>query len=126
MDAPLADTDAGPPPPPHAARAYAAASANRSLRHQEADVFRRVNLALRRAHHGSEIARARAIADATRLWTAVVDLVRDPDNQLPPPLKGAIASVGLAVQRELRAAAPNLEFVVEVGENLAAGLAAGT
>lgn len=105
-----------------AARAYAASSAHRSLRAQEADVFRHANAALRRGEAGTSLARARALADNSRLWTAVIDLMRDPENALPQPLRASIVSVGLAVQREMQAPAPDFAFLMSVNDDMAAGL----
>jgi flagellar biosynthesis regulator FlaF len=109
-----------------ASRAYAASAANRPLREQEADVFRRASAALRHARQSDEKARLRALADNERLWTAVVDLVRDPENALPPQLRGSLVSIGLAVQREMRAPAPDLEFLIGINDQIAAGLSGDT
>ena len=105
-----------------AAMAYQAAAAHRGWRAQEADVFRRVTGALRAGRHAGPVARVRALADNRRLWLAVVDLVRDPDNALPEDLRAAIASVGLAVQREMNREAPDFDFLIAVNENMADGL----
>ncbi len=111
----------------HASRAYAASAANRPVREQEADVFRRVNAALRHARTpagtANRAATSRALADNERLWAAVIDLVRDPANALPAPLRASIASIGLAVQREMRTASPDLDFLLAINESIAAGLA---
>jgi len=108
----------------NAARAYAASSAFRSIRAQEADVFRRANMALRKAESPGSITYSRAVADNTRLWSTVIDLMKDPDNQLPSGLRASIVSVGMTVLRELSTERPDLEFVANVNENIAAGLAA--
>lgn len=105
-----------------AARAYAASAAHRSPREQEADVFRRANAALRRARSDGGLARVRALADNERLWTMVMGLVRDPGNALPDGLRASIASVGLAVQRDMRGPSPDFEFLVSINESIAAGL----
>jgi flagellar biosynthesis regulator FlaF len=105
-----------------AVRAYSAAAAARDPREQEAEVFRHANAVLRRAHQGDARMRVRALADNRRLWSAVIDLVRDPDNALPAPLRAAIVSVGLAVQREMGRAEPDFAFLIAVNENIAAGL----
>ncbi len=84
-----------------AARAYEASSTHRSLREQEADVFRRANGALRTARDQGPIPRVRAIADNRRLWMTVIDLLRDGTNALPEDLRASMVSVGLAVQREM-------------------------
>ncbi len=108
-----------------AARAYEAASAHRSPRQQEADVFRRATGALRAARDGGgPVERVRAIADNRRLWLTVVDLLRDPGNALPAGLRASIVSVGLTVQREMEADMPDFDFLIGINENIAAGLAA--
>lgn len=108
-----------------ARQAYSASAGLRSHRAQEADVFRRANAALRQSGAVSNGAQTRALADNGRLWIAVIDLVRDPANQLPEPIRASIISVGLAVQREMSRSEPDIEFLVSVNENIAAGLSAG-
>lgn len=105
-----------------ASRAYAASAAHRPLRAQEAEVFQRANAAMRRARETDGTARLRAIADNERLWMSVVDLARDPANALPPSLRGAIISIGLTVQREMRTASPDIDFLIGINEQFAAGL----
>lgn len=105
-----------------AQRAYAAASAARSLRAQEAEVFARVIASLRQGARGSSADRVRAMADTSLLWSSVLDQVRDPANQLPERLRGMIASIAIAVQREVATEQPNFAFLIEVNENIAAGL----
>jgi flagellar biosynthesis activator protein FlaF len=105
-----------------AARAYDAAATHRSLRTQEADVFRRATGALKSAREAGPIPRVQAIADNRRLWMTVVDLMRDPLNALSPDLRASIVSVGLAVQREMDRNAPDFEFLIAVNEDIAAGL----
>lgn len=107
-----------------ATRAYAAAQGLRSAREQEADLFLRANAALRAAREADSLSQVRALADTSRLWGAVIDLVRDPANALPAPLRAAIVSVGLAVQRELERPSPDIEFLLAVNANLAEGLSA--
>ena len=104
------------------ARAYQARSANRNLRDQEADIFRRATAALRHAQSGEELDRVRAIADNSTLWTTVVIALRDPQNALPEALRASIVSVGAAVQREHSAKVPDLPFLIGVNEQMTAGL----
>lgn len=106
----------------NAAKAYEAASIQRSPRAQEADVFRRVIGALRASRDGGPLQRIRALADNRRLWMVVHDLMSDPDNALPLPLRAQIISVGLAVQREMDRDVPDIEFLIDINEQLAAGL----
>jgi len=109
-----------------AARAYAATASARSHREQEADLFWRVNTVLDRSRTQGPLERARALADNRRLWALVIGLLRDPDNALPPPLRASIISVGLCVQREMDGKEPNIDFLLSVNENIAAGLAGRT
>ena len=105
-----------------ATNAYRASAARRTQKEQDAEVFRRANVALRRAVDADGVTKARAIADNSLLWTAVVDLLRDPANPLPPALKGSIISVGLTVQREMAARAPDFGFLIGINDQIAAGL----
>ena len=107
----------------HAVRAYAASSAHRSARDQDADVFRRAVAALRKGRGANAVLQVRALADNARLWSTVIDLLQDPQNALPDPLRASIVSVGMAVQREMQRDAPDFDFLIEVNENIAAGLA---
>lgn len=106
----------------YAARAYRSSAGHRSLREQEADVFRRAIGALRATRDAGEAARARALADNRRLWGTVVDLMRDPDNALPEPLRAQIVSIGLAVQRDMDGGSPDWDFLIGINEQIAAGL----
>lgn len=114
-----------PPDFTRAARAYAATASRRSLREQEAAIFRYANVALRRGEEVGGTARSRALADIVRLWNTVVDLVSDPDNALPLELRASIISVGMAVRRSIQSNDPDIEFLISVNENIAAGLTAG-
>ena len=105
-----------------ASRAYQAAASHRSMREQQAEVFRIVNGALRNGREAGAIARARALADNRRLWTTVLNLMRDPANPLPAELRGSIISIGIAVQRDMDRDEPDFEFLIETNENVAAGL----
>ena len=104
-------------------RTYQAASAHRSVRDQEADVFRRTVFVLKAAKSGTPIQRVRALADNQRLWVAVTDLLMDPANALPEGLRASIISVGRTVQREMRLAEPDFDFLINVNEQIAEGLA---
>lgn len=104
------------------ARAYQAAASHRSMRDQQAQVFRIVNSALRSGRQAGSIARARALADNRRLWTTVLNLMRDPANPLPAELRGSIISIGIAVQRDMDREEPDFDFLIDTNENVAAGL----
>lgn len=103
-------------------RAYGAARAARDPREQEADVIRRVTFGLRTALTDDGPARVRAVADNRRLWLAMESALLDPSNQLPPPMRAGLVSLGRAVQREMDGPAPDIAFLIEVNEQVATGL----
>jgi flagellar protein FlaF len=107
----------------HAIQAYKTASRYRSQRDQEADVFRQAIAALRGAKNAGQIQQIRALTDNRRLWGTVGDLLRDPGNALPEPLRAAILSVGMTVQREMDQESPDFDFLISINESIAAGLA---
>jgi flagellar protein FlaF len=107
----------------HAIQAYKTASRYRSQRDREADVFRQATAALRDAKNAGLIQQIRALTDNRRLWGTVSDLLRDPTNALPEPLRAAILSVGMTVQREMDKEAPDFDFLISINESIAAGLA---
>ena len=106
----------------HAIQAYKTAARYRSQRDQEADVFRHATAALIGAKGAAPIKQIRALADNRRLWMTVSDLLRDPGNALPDPLKASILSVGVTVQREMDQEKPDFDFLISINENIAAGL----
>ena len=77
---------------------------------------------LRNSRDGNPVVQVRALADNARLWTTVIDLMRDPENALPAELRASIVSVGMAVQREMQRDAPDFDFLIGVNEDIAAGL----
>jgi flagellar protein FlaF len=105
-----------------AARAYLAAAAHRSVREQEAEIFRRANAVLRRTRASDGLARVRALADNYRLWSATIDLLSDPGNSLPADLRASIVSIGRAVLREIDGGEPDFDFLISINENIAGGL----
>ena len=106
-------------------RAYGASSAARDPREQEADVIRRVTFGLRAALEDDGPARVRAVADNRRLWLAMESALVHPSNQLPAPMRAGLVSLGRAVQREMDGPAPDINFLIEVNEQVATGLIGG-
>jgi flagellar biosynthesis regulator FlaF len=106
----------------YASRYYRAASASRSVREQEADIFRLATGRLRASRDANAVDQVRALADNRRVWSLVRALLRDPQNQLDDALKGALVSITLAVQREMDSPSPDLDFLISVNENITAGL----
>lgn len=85
-------------------------------------MFRQVTSALRTSRDGGTIARIRALADNRRLWLAVNDLMHEPGNALPLQMRAQIVSIGLTVQREMDQEKPDFDFLININENIAAGL----
>jgi len=105
-----------------ASRAYAAATVNRTIREQEAEIFRLVIARLQAARREGITEQVRALADNRRLWTTVSDLLRDGDNSLPPETRAGLVSIGLTVQREMDADEPNFDFLITINKEIAEGL----
>ncbi|HEY5299427.1 MAG TPA: flagellar biosynthesis regulator FlaF [Acetobacteraceae bacterium] len=105
-----------------ATNAYQQAATHRSIREQEADIFRHAIAALRTARGADKMTRARAVADNRRLWLTVHDLMSDPGNALPPELRASIVSVGISVRREMEGENPDFGFLISINEHMAAGL----
>lgn len=84
-------------------------------------MFRRVTGGLRAAKADPALL-GTAVADNIRLWLRVGDVLRDPANALPAPLRAGIVSVGHAVQREMGRPNPDLDFLIGVNESITAGL----
>lgn len=103
-------------------RRYGATQQTRSLRDQEADVFRRVNYSLKAALNGDAIERARAVADNRRLWLAIETALVNPDNLLPEVTRVSIMRLGRLIQREMQSQEPDIPFLVEMNDQMIAGL----
>ena len=105
-----------------ATRRYGATQQARSLRDQEADVFRRVNYGLKAALNGDAIERTRAIADNRRLWMAVEGAIVHPANQLPQALRVSILSLSRSIQREMEGTEPDIAFLIDMNDQMISGL----
>jgi flagellar protein FlaF len=103
-------------------RGYGATQRARSLRDQEADVFRRVNYTLKAAIHADAIERARALADNRRLWLAIEGAMANAANALPEATRVSILSLGRLIQREMNAPEPDFAFLIEMNDQMIAGL----
>src|SRR5689334_16397665 len=103
----------------HAIAAYRATVQLRSQRAHEADVFRQATAGLKAARNGTVIQQVRALADNRRLWITVGNLMRDPNNALPQPLRASILSVGLTVHREMDQESPDFDFLITINESIA-------
>ena len=110
-------------PPPGPNQGAAAYRRRISAKHMEAAVFTRATRSIREAEtNPSSLARARAVADNRRLWDAVLVCVLDPENALPRGLRAQLAGLARAVLRECDGEAPDLAFVAEMNDQIAAGL----
>jgi flagellar biosynthesis regulator FlaF len=106
------------------ARAYGATRAALDPREQEADIIRRVTFGLRDAKdRDDDLMRVKAMADNRRLWLAMESALLHPSNQLPQQMRAGLISLGRLVQREMDGGDPDIAFLIEVNEQVAAGLA---
>ncbi len=105
-------------------KAYDTASALRSPRDQDADVFRHFSALLRSA--SDDLSRTRALAGTITLWRTVMAANLDPLNPLPAPLRAQIVSVANAVIRMAEQDQPNLTTIATIGDNFADGLSGRT
>jgi flagellar biosynthesis regulator FlaF len=103
-------------------RAYQSAINLRSLRERDAEVFEIFAARLRGAETEGTLALAKALADYRRLWQTVTTVTIDDNNPQPMPIRKTMLSLSNAVIKELGEARPNLQFLVEVNGNVAAGL----
>ena len=103
-------------------RGYGATQRVRTLREQEADVFRRVNYGLKAALNGDAVDRARAVSDNRRLWFAIEAALVNPENQLPEVTRIGIMRLGRGVQREMENLEPDINFLIDINEQMIAGL----
>ena len=103
-------------------RGYGATQRTRTLREQEADVFRRVNYGLKAALNGDAVDRARAIADNRRLWLAIEVVLINPENQLAEVTRVGVLRLGRGVQREMENPEPDFAFLIEINDQMIAGL----
>ena len=104
------------------ARGYGATQRVRTLREQEADVFRRVNYGLKSALNSDAIDRARAVSDNRRLWLAIEAALVNPENLLPEVTRVSIMRLGRGVQREMDNQEPDIEFLININDQMIAGL----
>jgi flagellar biosynthesis activator protein FlaF len=105
-----------------AAALFQSVSRTRPQREQEAEIFERAADALQQARQGRLVEQVRALADNRRIWVTVIDLMRNPENALPPPLRADIISLSIAVQRDMDSEEPDFDFLIAVNQNMAAGL----
>lgn len=106
----------------NAARAYGATRTSMSPREREADVIERVIGTLKSVLDKDGPPRARALADNRRLWLAIESTLAHPMNELPPGLRAGLISLSRTVQKELDKPEPDIAFLIEVNEQIAAGL----
>jgi flagellar biosynthesis regulator FlaF len=101
-------------------RAYGNASALRSQRDQDAEVFRHFSALLRAA--SDDMDRVRALAGVNRLWRTVLAANHDPLNPLPAALRAQIVSVATSVLRMAEQETPDFAAIAAIGDHFAEGL----
>ena len=63
------------------------------------------------------------MAQNERLWSKVLGILRQPDNQLSAALRTSLISLGLSAQQEMAREAPDLTFLIAINETVASSLA---
>ena len=91
----------------------------------ERDILLRITRSMEvAAESGDRFALIKAVTDNHSLWTVFVSDVLSKGNRLPQDLRSAIASVGMAVIKEMtdNTIDPDVPFLVEINRNIIAGL----
>ncbi|HWL82576.1 MAG TPA: flagellar biosynthesis regulator FlaF [Roseomonas sp.] len=93
-------------------------------RMEEAMLFRRAVLLLRRAQESGDAPAGQAALEATRhLWEAVLLALHAPGTALPFALRQGLETLGRAVLREIARPAPDYSLLAGINEQVMAGLA---
>lgn len=92
----------------------------------EADIFRRLNFALKKAYDdGNDLALVKAAADVRRYWAFLLGSLTDAHNPLPAQVKDSIIQIARAVIREIDTnifTSLDVNFIIAINQNLADGL----
>jgi flagellar biosynthesis regulator FlaF len=103
-------------------KAYQSAVSLRPQRDRDADVFDIVRSRLQEAQQNGNLALVKAFADNARLWHTVINANLDDSNPQEQKIRASLVSLGYAVVREMKESSPNIGFLIEVNNNIAAGL----
>jgi flagellar biosynthesis regulator FlaF len=103
-------------------KAYQSAVNLRSQRERDAEVFDVFAARLRDAENAGAIALAKALADNFTLWQTVTTVTLDSNNPQPAAIRKSLLSLAASVLREMREAKPNIQALIEINGNVAAGL----
>jgi len=103
-------------------RAYQSAVNLRPQRERDADVFEIFASRLRAAEHEGGLALAKALADNNRLWRTVTTIILDDNNPQPVQLRKSMLALANTVIEEMARTAPDIRFLIETNDNIAAGL----
>ena len=103
-------------------KAYQSAVNLRSQRERDAEVFDIFAARLRDAENSGAIPLAKALADNLTLWQTVTTLTLDDNNPQPAAIRKSLLSLAAAVVKEMRAHQPDIQALIEINRNVAAGL----
>jgi flagellar biosynthesis regulator FlaF len=104
------------------AKAYQSAVNLRSLRERDAEVFDVFAARLRDAEKSGTIPLAKALADNGRLWQTVTTITLDSNNPQPLAIRKSLLALAASVIKEMNGPAPNIQMLIEINGNVAAGL----
>jgi flagellar biosynthesis regulator FlaF len=103
-------------------KAYQSAVNLRSQRERDAEVFEIFAARLRDAVTAGAIPLAKALADNFTLWQTVTTITLDSNNPQPAEIRRSLLSLAASVAEEMRAPKPNIQALIEINGNVAAGL----
>jgi flagellar biosynthesis regulator FlaF len=103
-------------------KAYQSAVSLRSQRERDAEVFDVIAARLRDGKSAGAIPLAKALADNRTLWQTVTTVTLDDNNPQPAAIRKSLLSLAASVLREMREAKPNIQALIEINRNVAAGL----
>ena len=103
-------------------KAYQSAVNLRSQRDRDAEVFDVFASRLRDAEKAGAIPLAKALADNGTLWQTVTTITLDSNNPQPAAIRRSLLSLAASVVKEMRKPTPNIRALIEINDNVAAGL----
>jgi hypothetical protein len=103
-------------------KAYQSAINLRSLRDRDAEVFDVFACRLRDAEEAGGIPLAKALADNGILWQTVTTITLDNNNPQPVAIRKSLLTLAASVIKEMSAPKPNIQALIKINGNVAAGL----
>jgi flagellar biosynthesis activator protein FlaF len=103
-------------------KAYQSAVNLRSQRERDAEVFDIFASRLRDAERAGGMLLAKALADNRNLWQTVTTVTLDDNNPQPAATRRSLLALAAAVAKEMNAPTPDIRALIQINDNVAAGL----